>query len=89
MERYFVYILVFLLLAIGALLIQILSQLKYLTEIVYKILNNSSQIDNIDKNVSGIEEKLVPMNDKLRNVQNILSADRADRLGYIPNEEDS
>ena len=87
MEQYFVYIIIFLLSAIGVLLIQILSQLKYLTTIVYKILNNSP-IDNIDKNVSSIKEKQIPMNDKLRNIQNVLSADRADKLGYTPNEDD-
>lgn len=87
MEQYFVYIIIFLLLAIGVLLSLILSQLKYLTTIVYKILNNS-QIDNIDKNVSSIKEKQILMNDKLRNIQNVLSADRADKLGYTPNEDD-
>lgn len=88
MEQYLIYILIFLLFVIGYILIQILSQLKYLTGIVYKILNNLSGVDDIDKNVADIKEKLVPMNDKLRNVKNILSADRSDRLGHKSNEDD-
>jgi hypothetical protein len=88
MSEVFPYIVVAVLLIIIVLLSKLLSQLKYMTSLVYKTLNNTSGIDDIANHTGRITEKLVPIDEKLKNVQNILSANRAEKFSKYSNTDD-
>jgi uncharacterized protein YoxC len=88
MSEVFPYIVIAVLLIIIVLLSKLLSQLKYMTSLVYKTLNNTSDIDDIANHTGRITEKLVPIDEKLKNIQNILSANRAEKLGKYSDTDD-
>ncbi|WP_207062517.1 hypothetical protein [Motiliproteus sp. SC1-56] len=82
------YVVVALLLVTVVLLSKLLSQLRYMTNIMYKTLNNTAHMNDIAAHSEQIHKKMWPIDEKLKNIQNILSANRAEKLGRLSDLDD-